>query len=67
MGSTIAPNKQTLTGMYLTADAQGVDDNNFGSKPLENYLDVQADNAADTTTAMVKQVRLQLWDTAGAE
>jgi len=56
MGSTIAVNKQTLTGMYLTADAQGVND--IGSKPLESYLEVPGDNAADTTTAMVKQVRL---------
>lgn len=66
MGSTTVANKQTLTGMYLTADAQGCGDNS--SKPLDNYLDVpgvqmQPDNA----TAMVKQVRLQLWDTAGAE
>ena len=68
MGSTTVANKQTLTGMYLTADAQGVDNS---SKPLDNYLEVGGlagvQNEADTSTAMVKQVRLQLWDTAGAE
>ena len=34
MGSTIVPNKQSLTGMYLSSSAQGVDDPHK-SKPLE--------------------------------
>lgn len=63
MGSTtVDKNKQTLTGMYLTADAQG----GASSKPLESFLEVPGQEA-DTSTALVKQVRLQLWDTAGAE
>jgi len=53
MGSTTVANKQTLTGMYLTADAQG----GASSKPLDNYLDVPGVEV-DTSTALVKQVRL---------
>ena len=34
MGSTVVPMKQSLTGMYLSADAQGVNDPHK-SKPLD--------------------------------